>query len=454
MKKNLYIVLFATLLFSSCEKFVDNLNDDPNNFSDAPPELMIVGPQLANMMICEGELGRIAGIFSSQFTGYDRQYLSIQNYSMVAADFDNIWGTLYADGIAQCRIIESKAAVLKNTELLGVAQVIEANLVGQATALWGDIPFTEACNAESFPQPKYDSQLSVYANLITLLDAAIGNLGTAPGHPYAGQTVVENAMDWTQVAHTLKARFYLHQKKYAEAITEASLGISSADGSWLANHENEGTDGKWNLYYGFLDWHRGGYMTSTDAYLPKLLNDTLPESRGNAKTNEAGRQAFYFMNDYYSPIDPNMDNGIFAYNAPFILVGYEENELILAEAYSRTGDDIQALAHLNNVRAYLNTLYSGNYLPYIIADFGPAGIAGGSSISAGLQMEILEEKYICLFGQLEAFTDLRRTKNQLGIPLNTGTTLPQRFLYPQTEINSNTNTPTGLTMFTPTTVNQ
>ena len=54
------------------------------------------------------------------------------------------------------------------------------------------------------------------------------------------------------------------------------------------------------------------------------------------------------------------------------------------------------------------------------------------------------------------FHDIRRTKNALGVPIKgTGnTTIPQRFFYPQVEINANDNYPGTVDLFTPTPVNQ
>jgi len=46
-----------------------------------------------------------------------------------------------------------------------------------------------------------------------------------------------------------------------------------------------------------------------------------------------------------------------------------------------------------------------------------------------------------MFGQIESFCDLRRTKNAIGVPTNSGTEIPARFLYPQSEINANDNVP-------------
>ena len=46
-----------------------------------------------------------------------------------------------------------------------------------------------------------------------------------------------------------------------------------------------------------------------------------------------------------------------------------------------------------------------------------------------------------LFGNIEVFNDVRRTQNLIGVPINSGNKLPGRFLYPQSEMNSNKNTP-------------
>ena len=71
------------------------------------------------------------------------------------------------------------------------------------------------------------------------------------------------------------------------------------------------------------------------------------------------------------------------------------------------------------------------------------------------EKEILEEKYISLIGSLQVFHDARRTNNILGIPIKspTATSLPQRFLYPQSEIGSNENFPGVIDLFTATPVN-
>ncbi len=76
-----------------------------------------------------------------------------------------------------------------------------------------------------------------------------------------------------------------------------------------------------------------------------------------------------------------------------------------------------------------------------------------------LLREILEERYVSFFGQIEGFNDMRRTQNEtlVRVPVvpNTGAQLPQRFLYPQSEIDRNSSTPSPIPgLFVRTPVNQ
>ena len=85
-----------------------------------------------------------------------------------------------------------------------------------------------------------------------------------------------------------------------------------------------------------------------------MLDSASSAKRHNAKTNEDARFAYYYSSgtaDNYSSRDPNYLDGIFASSNGFTMVGYAENQLILAECASRLGDNDKALEHLNNVRS-------------------------------------------------------------------------------------------------------
>ena len=98
--------------------------------------------------------------------------------------------------------------------------------------------------------------------------------------------------------------------------------------------------------------------------------------------------------------------------------------------------------HLNNVRAELRNQYSSD----------ENGFPDSNATGDTLLEQILEEKYITLVGEIVTFHDLRRTRNFIGVPnKTTGSTgasdFPQRFLYPQSEVDTNSNVPSPLPEF-------
>jgi hypothetical protein len=168
-------------------------------------------------------------------------------------------------------------------------------------------------------------------------------------------------------------------------------------------------------------------------------------------------------------IQPNFNTDGFAQiDAPAIMVSYAENLLILAEAGARADFDT-GLGHLNEFRTYMA---AGGYLSnpnmgdlqydaFISSDFDNGGIENldGVSVDNALLREILEERYVTLFGQIEVFNDTRRTQGEatVRVPVipNNGSELPQRFLIAQSEIDANSNTPNPIPgFFDPTSVNQ
>ena len=450
MNKKIFKTLIIITLLSvivSCESAVEGFEVSPNNPTDAAYDQMVQGTQLFMEVSLAGEMSRLSGIWIGYFTGADRQYIAYESYDVSAQLFNGLWGNLYAGVIKNSRIIQEKAEAVGNDQMVGMAQVLEAWSFGTATSLWGDIPFSEAVT-EGNDNPVYDAQAAVYSGVQSLLDDAITNLsspndgggtGLINDLYYGGDPSI-----WIELAHSLKARYYLHTGDYALAESEANLGISSPANDIVTNVQSAFafTVRDWNLYFQFMWWDREGYMTAENAYLPTLLT-----TRQDANTDESARRGWYYLEPGdYSSLDPNY-YGVFFATEPNPLMTYVETQLIAAEAASRQNDDPGALTYLNNVRAANDAFYGGGfYAPYVIGDF---------ATSNDLLIEILEEKYVSLYGQLESFVDVARTDNILGIPSRTSANpIPTRFLYPQSEVNSNSNFPGQEGLYTETPVNQ
>jgi hypothetical protein len=483
MKKIIGISAMALVLFaSSCRKLVDDVNVNPNSPVDAPSNLLLNGAQVSSIVLYEGDWARLSGMWSQAFTGQDRQYISLNNYITTSGDYDNTWSTAYRGVIAPCKLIIDKETPVNNRIMIGIAQVMQAQAFGTLTALFGDIPFSEAADPAKFPAPKFDKQVDVYAGVQVLLDNAIANLASGVGATPGAKDIFYggSATKWIKAAHSLKARFYLHTKNYTQAAASAALGIDNAGNDMLAPHGGAyGAD--FNLYYSFCVYDRDSYMWADDAIVPRLLDPNATKYRGNAKTKEEARFNYLYVPDgglgYASNYElnilcdfdwgvPTAENGFFGGNSFFPLVTFAETQLILAEAKIRTNDFNGALSALNAHRAYLNsggyigsgyaTGYDMQYDDYVDADFETGGMENfGASKNDALLKEILEEKYVSMTGQIEIFNDLRRSKNALGLTPVTGSNFPQRFFYPQSEINTNSNTPsqTPADLFVPTAVN-
>lgn len=386
--KNKITLLFVllSLFFFSCRKLVDGINTDPNNPQDATAATMLTGVQLSNVIVQEGELARRSGMWSGYFSGQLFQYNSYQLYNVIANDYNDTWGQVFAATIKNCRLMKEKSFAVNNLRLAGVAQVIEAHAAGTALALWGDIPYSQVFN-ENYPNPAYEPQAKVYDSLQVLLDNAISNLNSASFTSFAAQDIYYqgNNVKWIQAAYTLKARYYLQTKQYALALAAAQNGINTAANSMVMTHIDNANGS--NLYSQFMVDERPGFMTAAGTYAVSIINPAGSKYRGNSKTNETARYRYL----YRSGTDINYNNvgGAFHRTTPFPLITYAENLLILAEADYRLNGFTAGLNRLNTYRAWLNTgahvsstyAVAGTfrYDPYVAADFNTGGVENSNN---------------------------------------------------------------------------
>lgn len=479
--KNIYKVFMAILIMSGigCESLVDGLNNDPNNATNAPDPLILTAAMLANAVVQEGHSNRIANMWSGYFNGADRQYADYALYNVNAGNFNTSWNNVYQGTLSQTRLIADRAGEDGERLIMGIAKVVEANAIGTAAERWGDVPFAEAVDIEN-TNPAFDGQMgSLYPGIQALLSSAIEDLSSGAGASPGSADIYfgGDAEKWIAVAHTLKARYFMDVKDYGSAYDEAMQGIMEASGSMMTPHGTT-NDGNLNLTFDFLVQSRSGDMDAgvgedgagEQVYAADLLDANKPDYRGNDKTDESARFAYAYLDagadSYTGRLEPNYRgtatgdtiNGLFATDASFHMATYMENLLTLAEAGARSRSFEVALDHLNTFRAYMDgggyidatitANYPFNYDTYESGDFDAGGMAntGNMSRDDALLMEILEERYLTFIGTSLGWNDVRRTQNDaVRLPwermLNKGSEFPQRLIYGQDELNSNSNAP-------------
>ncbi len=455
------VALLALFMLGACQDLFDNplITRNPNSPEDASIDKVMTGGLSGLALLSEDTDIRIPMLWVGHLTGLSRQHLGFAEYIASATTFG--FGDPY-NVVAQMRIVQTKAVELNTSRIAGAAQVVEALIIAKQASLYGDIPYTEALDVEKFPKPKYDKMSDVYASLQTTLSTAIANL-SKPVLPDGGTITGDfiyggDAAKWIAAANSLKARLALHVGDYPNAIVFASAGItSSADDMLIPHGDSYAVDQ--NLHNVFFDINR---PADTGCESPTVLPGLMEAREGR------DRLWNHFFQDpgiYTGNTDPNTVDGYFQLNSPQPVITFMENRLIVAEANARLAAPNlpNAMAALNEVRAelmtgdiYGQTMPSGtlNYIPLLLID--PL-----YDTQTELLEEILTTKYILMFGMLEVWNDLRRCQTALPIvqvmniagtlpiasdPIVSTTTgrIPDRFIYPQNQINTNgANLPAG-----------
>lgn len=429
MQKSTRIFL-ATIAFASvttgCGDYLSGpkLTTDPNKQQTTrTPDQYFVPIQANTWFLQEGQIARTAAIWHQQMAGVQRQFSSLDVYSVGEADLEGEWASFYTGGgIIDARKLQAQVSALGDKRYLGIAKIYEAWLIGTMADVWGDVPYSEAVGTSA--TPKLDKQMDVYAAVETLLGSAITDLsaGVGAGPGSADLVYGGSASKWIAFAHTLRARYYLHQAEvtpsnYALALAEAKLGISSSANDYLAFHSAVPAES--NQWYQFQVVDRSGYMLAGEALVDTLKNRNDP------------RLAQYYAGPPFIGSKPGENNDATASDLSDVrldpafrqpLVTWRENQLIIAEAASKTGDDATALAALNAVRSNVG-----------LTPFAGAGTA--------LYTEIMVQKWIEDFQKIESFQDYNRSCLPKLKPATGATAIPGRLLYPINERNSNPNIP-------------
>jgi hypothetical protein len=394
------------------------LSNDPNRPTTATADQLFVANQETLWAYWGGDPARVTGIYAQQFTGIANQYGALGNtYAQDVNTTNGSHAALYTGGgLVDIKKLEDKAKAANDNLYLGIAQVMEGALMGTGADLFGNLTYSEALSGK--PNPSLDPQMTVYDSVQKVLSAAITNLASTaatnvgPGAAdlvYGGDPTL-----WTAMAHTLKARYYMHMAEkdpsnYAKALTEAQQGITDDAGNYVGAFTQ--TPSETNFYYQFHGPAGRGGDLSGGVYLDSLL----------IARNDPRDTAYFSHNSDGSVNWLSKTRNAPDFQQPFVT--YDENTLIWAEAAYRTQDEATALIKLNEERA--------NH-----------GLAPEALTGQALLNEILIEKYIVDFQLgVEAWMDYKRTCTPNLAPPKAGLIIPGRLYYDASEENTNTNIP-------------
>lgn len=419
--------LGLTVLVAGCSDFLtgDELTTDPNRPQDATMDQLFTAVQVNQFIQFTGALSRLTSMWTQQMAGTDRQYIQQALYEITEDDFSDEWDDFFGGGgLRDLRSIQEQATEANDLVYRGVAQVWEGMIMGMATSIWGDIPYSEA--VAGVDQPALDPQLQVYDSVQAVLDRGIADITTAQGAGPGTADLVYGGdpQRWIQLAHTLKARFYLHTAEvtpgnYALALSEAQLGIADSTGDFKSLHSDAATEANiWHQFFRDRDSYMRAGKTLVDTMIARSdprLDNYFAANQGGAFVGAAQGEPQTATHSFPSSLrlDPS-------FRQP--LVTWGENQLIIAEAAAQTGNETLARTALNAVRQG--------------AGLGNIGTSGGQLIH-----DIMVEKWITLFQNIEAYNDYKRTCVPNLAPAGSATEIPARPFYAFSERNTNPNIP-------------
>lgn len=465
MKK---LILAALLAISTTACFKDsNINVDPNRSVSVDPALLFSGASTQFSLLRVAELTWPIALMNQMWASGGRWGLSQAQYDQTR--IRSAWGRTYTDVLKNLNVAVEIAQNTQPVNKNAVAQckILMAFAYAQTSLLWGDIPFTEAATGK-VDFPKFDKQQDVLNGSIAMLDEAIGLIDLnakgiiAPNDLYYGGDMAK----WRKFANSLKMRI-LFSMVDADASKGAAIGqliaggnmISSSADAMLYKYYNQ--PGRQNPRFSFTAIFRGGVQS--DWYCSKPVYDLLVSLKDPRipyfyqPGSDAAPNEFIALGpvETYTTKSALVNMNLLKADLPEVSFSYSEQLLFEAEAIARGfapgGFDAATAKMRTGVRESMLALG-------VTPAQTDAYVAGLPALTATNYKTVLaQQQYLDLFMRpIEGWVQHRRS-GAIGqeIPAMTTPTgapvagLIRRLLYRSEEVNSNPNTPSGLTLDTP-----
>lgn len=450
----LLAISLTALPLGGCKKLVEDYEISPNNSETATPELLLSSSEVNLFFIYHSEIARQSSVFMQMMAGTDRQFLGVDKYEPASISADFSWNAYYTNMLPDLKYMQTKAEAQNKWHIIGISKVLQAMALGLITDTFGDAPVAEATQGTALENPRFEPQAQVYQAIQNLLQEALLIFERSDVKNYNGPLAADfifngNIARWRTITYMLQARYHNHlSKKDPQGSAQAALNaIDSALANGLNSPANDAktvfstAQGQQNFWNSFTNnWINyakvGKYLVDTmqansDPRLPLYAN---PTPQGGYKGYPAGGDGQTLVNQV-----SGLGDMFVAANAHLPLVTYAEARFIEAEAAFRLGNTPRAaLAYNAALEAALSfeEINSTERITYLNAHKKDA-----TTISLA---QIMHQKYLASFLQVEAWVDWRRTSFPSLKPANGNATsgkIPRRMPTPQNEVLYNRNAP-------------
>lgn len=469
---SLLILCFISLLGMGCSKFLD-VNDNPNNPDNADPNLLLPSSEAA-IGVLIGNSFQIYGSFLAQYWTQSpsaSQYKSIDQYAFTNNGFNYPWLFIYRSALENLQLIIDKNDEHR-IQYTAISYILKAYTLQVATDAFGDVPVSDALKGAG--SPVYDKQEAVYDSVFSYLEKGRALLdNSSPEKPGSEDLIFAGDMDqWALFANSIELRAYMRlseidaakakkgiQNLYAENAkfleTDAAIAYSTTGGN-----QNP-------LYVNMLGLGKTQNLVASETVISAFVRNKDPRQFAlyDSLIGQKGRDTIAYIpqgsfkaNSTKSVSPPSILVGGNAQKdasalAPVRLMSLPEINFLQSEAIARGWADGDAKDLFNKgIEASftadgLNQDSLTNYL-------ASAPDAQFPSSPSDQIKAIITQKYYAMCGSqgFEAWTEWRRT----GFPdflvksdAAPNQPFPLRFLYPLSEVTTNSNYPGTVSQNTP-----
>ena len=224
--KNINIKNYAfslLLVITGCTSDFGDMNEDPNNPSEALPDLLLTSA----LQSVSDVAGATTGALYVQYFA-ETQYTEDSRYGTEQFDFTG-W---YTGPLSDCQAIINSETATDNYK--AAARITKAYFMHMMTDRWGMLPYSQALlGADNF-QPAYDTQEEIYKGLIADLAEAV-TLFDANSSLNGDLLFSGDVSRWAQWGNTMRMVMALRlsgvdpsyaEEQYTDAI---SAGVIEAD---------------------------------------------------------------------------------------------------------------------------------------------------------------------------------------------------------------------------------
>lgn len=277
-------ILATGILFSACETTELDIRDNPNALSpeQADVNLFINAIQLDYALLIY-QNGFNASLPTRLVTMQDRQYIN----AFSPSNFDFEWELAYQNILADIRAMQPLAEESNQFRTLGIAQVIEADVITNLVDFFVDVPYSEAIKGgEGNLNPKLDPGADVYAAALDLLDQAINNFTRTDnvGNPSNDFFYNRSWAKWVKLANTMKMKIYLQTRLVdSDALNKFQAIVNS--GNYISSSADD------------FQFQYGTNVVQPDTRHPDFAGNYIPTGAGDYMSN-------WLMNTMVTTGDP------------------------------------------------------------------------------------------------------------------------------------------------------